>query len=54
MEVSTAERVGGWLTLAFAVGLIVISLDLLTGGRLLGGPGDPDAEGAEHDSPSGD
>jgi hypothetical protein len=50
MEVSAAERVGAWLALAFAVGLIVISVDLLTGGRLLGGPGEPGPEETEDDA----
>jgi hypothetical protein len=53
MEVSAAERAGAWLALAFAAGIIVISVDLLTGGRLLGGPGDPGEEAAE-DGAGGD
>lgn len=39
MEVSPAEKVGAVLGLIFALGVLVISLDILSSGRLLGWAG---------------
>jgi hypothetical protein len=36
MDVSAAEKVGAVLGLIFALGVLVISLDILSSGRLLG------------------
>lgn len=50
MEISAAEKVGAVLGLIFAVGVFVISLDILTDGRLLGwaaGDAGDELEGGE-------
>jgi hypothetical protein len=58
MEVSRGERVAAWCSLVLLLGLLVIDLDVLTGGRLLGGrgelAGDEDQAVTADDTTSGD
>lgn len=55
MEVSRGERVAALVSLVLILGLLVIDLDVLLGGRLLGaayGPGDDGQEAGTDDSGS--
>jgi hypothetical protein len=48
MEVTPAERAAALVALVFLVGLLIMDIDILTGGRLFGpGPSVPDDDGLE-------
>jgi hypothetical protein len=53
MDLTGAERLAAWVSLALAVGIVIISVDMLTGGRLLGWSGDS-AEVVEDERERGD
>lgn len=42
MELTGAERAVAWVSLVLALGVLAVSVDMLTGGRLFGWPGAAD------------
>jgi hypothetical protein len=47
MELTGAERLAAWVSLVVALGILAVSVDMLTGGRLFGWSGDSAAEAGE-------
>lgn len=57
MDLTPAERAAAWVTLLLAAGVLLISLDMISGGRLFGRASSrnvDDLEAGEDDSGRGD
>jgi hypothetical protein len=47
-----AEQLGAWVALVFSLGMLVIAVDVITGGWLLGGPVGDEDQAVNDDSAS--